>query len=177
MIKAILLDRDGTLNFDPGYVHKVKDFKPQPFVKEGLKLLQDNSYIIFIVSNQSGINRGYFTQEDMMHFNAELLSYLNSIRIKKLYFCPHRPNENCNCRKPETGLAKKIFKEFDIDKSKSWVIGDMTTDAQFAKNIGLKSILVLTGYKGTDGRSDAQPTYIAENMLEAAEKIINEKEM
>lgn len=174
-MKAIFIDRDGTLNIDKGYIHKIEDFKLQPFVREGLKLLQDDGYKLFIISNQSGINRGIFTQQEMALFNAELLGHLPGIRIAKLYFCPHTPDENCPCRKPKTYNLEKAIKEYHLDRKSSWVIGDQTTDIKMANDAGLKSVLVATRYQGPDKFYKATPTYKAENILEAAELIVHGK--
>jgi D-glycero-D-manno-heptose 1,7-bisphosphate phosphatase len=171
-MKAIFCDRDGTLNFDAGYTHKREDFKPMPFIYEGLKMLQDESYRLFIVSNQSGIGRGMFTVNDMALFNAELIHHLKDVRITKILFCQHAPEDNCSCRKPKTEMIERVIKEYKIDRESSWVIGDMTSDIQMAKDAKLRSMLVLTGCKGEDGRYDAKPDFKAENMLEAAKVII-----
>lgn len=176
MIKAVFLDRDGTLNKDPGYVFKPEDCVLQPRVKEGLKLLQDNGYKLFIVSNQSGIARGMFSVQDMAMFNAQLLSLLPGIRISKFYFCPHAPDDDCGCRKPSTQSIDHAIKEFGIDRSKSWVIGDMTTDLKMAEDAKLKGILVLTGAKGLDGRCKIKPKFKAQDMFEAAKRIIKDEQ-
>ena len=99
--KAIYLDRDGCLNEDQGYVHKVEHFKLLPGVVEGLKKLS-GEFIFFIITNQSGIGRGIHTENDMHNFNGKLLSELKEegIEIKKVYYCPHIPEDLCGCRKP-----------------------------------------------------------------------------
>lgn len=173
MNKAIFLDRDGTLNEDSGYVYKLEDFKLMPLVKEGLRLLQQEDYKLIILSNQSGINRGIFTEQDMARFNAKLLDSLGDVRISKIYVCPHKPDEGCNCRKPGVLNVQKAILEHKLDISKCWIMGDATSDIKLAENCHIKSILVLTGKAGKDGRFCVHPTCVAENMLDAAKRIID----
>lgn len=177
MNKAIFLDRDGTLVVDIGYVHKVEDFELQPGV-EGLKKLKD--FKLFIVSNQSGIGRGHFKEEEMHIYNNHLLEELKKqdIAIEKVYFCPHHPNEGCDCRKPSQKFVKDAEKEFSLDLSKSWVIGDMIFDVGLAKNCGCKSVSVLTGWgvKHLDEIRKLQPDYIAANIDQAADYILSKGE-
>ena len=109
--KAVLLDRDGTINIDYEYISKVEDFKFLPDSIKALKLLSSTYYKLIIISNQSGIGRGYYTIEDYNKVTNYMLKELkkNNIRIDKIYFCPHAPEENCECRKPNI----KMFKEKD----------------------------------------------------------------
>src|SRR3989338_7826768 len=102
MNKAVILDRDGVLNKDPGYVHKIEDFGLYPDVMAALKLLK--GFNLFIITNQSGIGRGFYTEEDFHKFNDHLISKLTKegIEIKETFYCPHHPDEECSCRKPGT---------------------------------------------------------------------------
>ena len=102
MRKSIFIDRDGILVEDLGYVHKIEDFKLIPNAIEGLKLLKN--YKLFIITNQSGIARGIYKVEDFLKFNNHLIKELkrHNIKIEKTYYCPHKPEDNCNCRKPKT---------------------------------------------------------------------------
>lgn len=176
--KAIILDRDGTLNVDPGYVHKVEDFELLPGVIEGLNLLKKD-YIFFIVSNQSGIGRGYYEEKDFWNFTNHLLSELQKqdIKIEKVFFCPHHPDVNCDCRKPNTKFLDEILAEYDIDLKKSWMIGDHPSDVQFGVNAGINSVFLLTGH-GKKHKKELEekgidPTITALNFLEAAQSIKN----
>lgn len=174
--KAIILDRDGTLNKDPGYVHKVEDFGLLPGVIEGLNLLKDE-FIFFIVSNQSGIGRGYYEEEDFWKFTNHLLSELrkNGITIENVYFCPHHPDVDCNCRKPNTEFIDKILESYDLDLERSWMIGDHPSDVQFGLNAGINSVFLLTGHgekhKEELTEKGIEPTLTAHNFLEAAQSI------
>src|SRR3989344_1756862 len=143
MNAAIFLDRDGVIVEDVGYAHKIGDFKLIPKAVEGLKLLKN--YKLFIITNQSGIGRGHYKIEDFLNFNVHLIDALkkNKIKIERTYFCPHKPEDNCDCRKPKVKLLKAAEKEFGIDLKKSFVIGDKTADIEMGRNAGCKKILVL----------------------------------
>ena len=178
MSKAIFLDKDGTLVVDPGFVHRVEDFKLHDGVIEGLKLLKDFKF--FVITNQSGIGRGFYTEEDMHKFNNHMLKELkkHNIEIEKIYFCPHSPDDNCDCRKPSTKFIKEAEKEFNIELKESWVIGDHDVDIQLAENTGCKSVYLLTGHgvKHLQEARKANPDYIAANFKQAAEYITFNKE-
>lgn len=178
--KAIFLDRDGTLNEDQGYVHKLEDFKLLPGVIEGLKLLK-NDFLFFIITNQSGIGRGYYTIEDFHNFNNHLLKVLeeHNIKILKIYYCPHSPYESCDCKKPKTKNIEKFVLDYNIDIKESWVIGDHPTDSLLGINAGCKTIFLCTGH-GEKHFNDLKergivPTFISQDFLSAAKKILNEK--
>ena len=137
MNKAIFLDRDGTLVEDFGFVYKIEDFKLLPNVIEALELLKDK-FKFFIITNQSGIGRGIYTKEDFEKFNNYLINVLkeNNIIIEKTFVCPHRPEEGCDCRKPNIKFIKGAKKEFGIDLKNSWVVGDHPHDIKMGKNAG-----------------------------------------
>src|SRR3989338_8048953 len=177
MHKAVVLDRDGTLNMEIMYAHKPEHFKLLPGVIEGLKKLR-KEYIFIIVTNQSGIGRGIFKEEDMHKFNERLLSELKkeNVEIKKIYFCPHAPEELCKCRKPHTKYVKEAEKEFDIDIKNSWVIGDHPHDVEMGIKNSCRSVYLLTGH-GSNHVKDLESNnlkqdFIANDFLEAADFII-----
>lgn len=175
--KAIILDRDGTLIEDKDYAYKVEDFELLPGVIEGLRLLS-NLFLLFIVTNQSGIGRGYYTIQDFHNFNNHLLKILKkeNITILKTYFCPHLKEDNCECRKPKTKFIKEIIAEFNVDINKSWMIGDHPSDIEFGINAGCKTIFLTTGHgdKHIDELETLgiKPTMICNNFLEAAKQIL-----
>ena len=148
---AIFLDRDGVINHDYGYVHKMNDFKLKKNVIKGLKYLNKLNYYIFIVTNQSGIARGYYTEKKFISFQKNINESLSK---KNIYFhdtlyCPHhiegkikKYRINCNCRKPKTLMLKNINKNFDIDLNKSFFMGDKKTDHECAKRYKIKFYLV-----------------------------------
>lgn len=175
--KAILLDRDGTLIEDKNYAFKIEDFELLPGVIDGLKLLR-NQFLFFIITNQSGIGRGYYTIEDFHQFNDHLIRILKNenIEIIKTYFCPHLKGDNCDCRKPKTKFIDMIVDEFNIDLKETFVIGDHPSDIELGVNAGCRTIFLTTGhgYKHLeDFKSlDIKPTIICENFLVAAKEIL-----
>jgi len=172
-LKFVILDRDNTLNYDPGYLHDPGKVQLKEYVVEGLKLLKDQGFKFLVISNQSGINRGYFKKEDAVRVNRKINRLLNEhkLHIEKFYFCPHRPDENCNCRKPNTGLFDEAVSEHDIDIKNSYMIGDKKSDILFGKRAGLKTI-----YLDGETHLDFNPDFVAENLYIAAKWIIkNEK--
>ena len=174
MKKAIFLDRDGTLNVDDkGYTHKIKDYKLHDGVIEGLRRLKD--YSLFIITNQSGIGRGHYTEEDMHSFNEHLLKDLaeNDIQIEKVYFCPHVPGAKCDCRKPNSKFILEAREEFGLDLAQSWVIGDSDLDIGLAQQNGCKSVYLLTGHgiKHLEEARKFNPNYVAADFLQAADFI------
>jgi len=177
MNKAIFLDRDGTLNIDEGYVHKVEDYKLHSGVIQGLKLLKD--FKLFVVSNQSGIGRGYYKEEDMHKYNDHMLKDLSSsgINIENVFYCPHSPDDKCDCRKPNNKFVLEAQKEFDLDLKNSFVIGDHDTDIGLANNGGCRSIYLLTGHglKHLKKARKLRPNYIAADFLQAVSWILFDK--
>ena len=177
MNKAIFLDRDGVINEDPGYVHKIKDFKLVPGAIEALRLLKDFKFVI--ITNQSGIGRGYYNEEDFHKFNNYLVNELEKygIHIDKTYFCPHTKEDNCNCRKPKIRFIEQAEKDFDLDIKNSFVIGDHPCDIELGKNAGCRTVHVLTGHgpKHKEEVKQLKPDYIAKDILEAAKWIIKQK--
>ncbi len=168
--KAVFLDRDGVINEDKGYVHRVEELVLLPGVIEGLKRLQTMGFMLFIVTNQSGIGRGYFTFEDFKRFQEELLGILEEkgIRIEKTYVCPHSPEESCGCRKPNTKHVEDAAAEYGIDLSASYVIGDHASDIELGKRAGLTTIHLLTGHGRKHGPVH-EADHVAESFLDAVE--------
>ncbi|NOZ80515.1 MAG: HAD family hydrolase [DPANN group archaeon] len=148
MPRAIFLDRDGTLNEETMYAHRIEDFRLLPGVIEGLQKLRDAGYLFFIITNQSGIGRGIFSEKEMHRFNDHLLSVLKQegIRIEKVYFCPHHPEEGCDCRKPSPRYVFEAAKDFSIDLAGSYMFGDHRSDMLLARNAGIRSVFLLTGH-------------------------------
>ena len=182
MNKAILLDRDGTINIDKNYVFKIEDLEFEKNAVEGLKKLSGVGYKLIIISNQSGVARGYFTEEDLQKFNDELLRRLkdNGINIEAVYVCPHHPEGNgkykldCDCRKPKTGMIMKAKEDHDIDLQNSIMIGDHPKDVEVGKNVGCKTIFMLTGHgpEHKEEVAEIKPDFIADDLLDAAGWII-----
>ena len=152
--KFVLLDRDGVINVEKSYLHKIEDFEYEKNVVEGLLKLRDLGYRFAIITNQAGIARGYYTEEDYLKLQSFIEEDLfkKGIKIEKSYFCPHHPNVTgkygieCDCRKPNTGNFELAIKEFDIDVKNSFMIGDKITDLIPAEKLGITPVLVKTGY-------------------------------
>lgn len=155
--KAIFLDRDGVINIEKEYLYKIEDFEFIDGVIESLKYLQKLGYKLFIITNQSGIGRGYYTKEDFLKLTHWMLDTLDEygIRIEQVEYCPHAPDEKCQCRKPNTLMIENILKNHDIDLENSWLIGDKTSDIKCAKNALIKnSIQVQSGHDFVDSIAD-----------------------
>jgi D-glycero-D-manno-heptose 1,7-bisphosphate phosphatase len=185
MKPAVFLDRDGTINEQMGYINHPSRFVILPGVPEAVGLLNGNNYLVIVISNQSGVARGYFpialVQEVHDLLNADLKE--KGCIIDGIFFCPHHPQgivpgyrRDCDCRKPKTGLIEQAQKAFDIDMSKSFLVGDRYLDIELANRINVQGILVKTGY----GRGEIehilpgkrQPAYIADDLPHAAKWIV-----
>jgi len=178
MSRAVFLDRDGTLIEDKDYLSDPDQVMIFPGAAEALKRLQDAGFKLFIVSNQSGIGRGYYTMEDMHRVNARLLEDLgcHGVHIEKIYFAPEAPEQPSRGRKPSPQFLFDARDEFGIDLSESYMIGDKLTDLECGWNAGVKkSILVRTGYGAevehqSKGRLDN--AVITQSLAEAADWIL-----
>jgi D-glycero-D-manno-heptose 1,7-bisphosphate phosphatase len=145
MTKALFLDRDGIVNVDHGYVYKIEDFEFAEGIFDLVKLFSNEGYLIFVVTNQSGIGRGYYTEEEFMTLTQWMLDSFaqEEIHIEKVYHCPHSPEAKCHCRKPETGMIEEVMKAYNIDLSHSWMIGDKQSDMDLAANAGIKNAIYI----------------------------------
>ncbi len=174
MNKAVFLDRDGTINENVGYTSKIEDLEFIEWAVEGMKKFQYAGYKLIIVTNQAGIAKGKYDEEDYFVFRDEMHRRLkdNGITITAEYFCPHhsdgiieRYKVDCGCRKPKSGMLEQAAKDFDLDLKKCWMIGDMPSDIQAGKNAGCKTIQVLTGKDKTES-IDAD--FIVDNLYNAS---------
>jgi len=139
-LKTVFVDRDGTINRDCPYCHELDDLQIYDDTVGILKHYQGKGYRIIIVTNQSGIGRGYFSMEEFRRFNDGVVNRLLDLGVKvsATYFCPHRPDEGCSCRKPGIGLINEALSDFRVDIGGSLVIGDRDdVDGQLARNLGL----------------------------------------
>ncbi len=185
---AVFIDRDGTINEQLGYINHESRFVIFPFVAEAVKRLNDNGFLAIVVTNQSGIGRGYYPEDLVIAPHERLKDHLEEkgARLDRIYYCPHHPHaeletfrEDCHCRKPRTGLIDQALKDFDIDMTRSYVVGDRYVDIDFAGRAGLKGVLVKTGYgRGEiEYKSDdnPKPAYMAEDLLEAVTWILEQE--
>lgn len=170
MNKAVFLDRDGTINVDKEYVISIDDLEFLPNAVKGLKKIQELGYKLIIITNQSGIGRGYYSEEGYKNLMKELYARLRKSRIiiEADYYCPHLPELDCVCRKPKTQMIKKAIQDHSINVDKSFFIGDKTADILAGKNMGLKTILVLTGKAGKDNKYSVKPDFICKNLYDAS---------
>lgn len=171
MNKAIFLDRDGTINIDKNYLYKIEDWEFIDGVIEGLEILQKLGYKLIVITNQSGIARGYYTEEDAHKIFEYMINELkkNGIKIEKVYYCPHIGNE-CECRKPKLGLFYQAQKEYNIDFNTSYAIGDKMRDLAICEKENVKGFLV-----SSEGEIKNNKIRRCKNLLEAA-KIISKEE-
>ena len=181
---AVFLDRDGTLNEDPGYINDPEKVVLFPETGDALALLKKYGFLLIVISNQSGIARGLMTSKDVESVNDKINNLLSEYKVKidAFYFCPAHPDysneEDCECRKPSPKLIFEATKEFNIDLKKSYFIGDSVADIRCGKNAGIKTILVRTG-KGEESFSILQkennfPTFIANNLINACTFIVGD---
>jgi D-glycero-D-manno-heptose 1,7-bisphosphate phosphatase len=173
--RFVLLDRDGTLVRDDGYLHRIEDYERLPGVIEGLQRLQADGYAFAIITNQSGIGRGYFDEQAFHDFQAHLLADLSNfgISIEGIYFCPHRPDEGCPCRKPEPAMLLQMSRDLGADLSQCWMVGDGLGDVLAAERAGCRgAILVATGVGGETGEKVGPEVPRAADLSEAADIIL-----
>lgn len=177
--KAVFLDRDGTLNEEKEYLHKWEDFEWLPTVREGLVKLKQAGYLLIVVSNQSGIARGYYTCADVDELHKKINKDLwqkDNILLDSFYYCPHHPDISaiCSCRKPASGMILEAMEKYQIDPRQSWLIGDKKIDVEAGLNAGVQPILVLTGY-GKEQMKQISPFIpVCANFLTAVNHIINQ---
>ena len=171
--KAVFLDRDGTINADKNYLYRAEDFEFLPGAVEALRMLQSHGFLLIIITNQSGIARGYYTENDFLSLTEWMLERLkeSGVNIAKVYYCPHLPDAKipeyrkiCDCRKPETGLFEEAAREFDVDMAKSFAVGDKMRDCSVCEKTECRGFII-------GGNSVSPKIRNVSSLLEAA-KII-----
>ena len=158
-IKTIFLDRDGVINKEINYLYKISDFEFINGVFKASQYFKSLNYKITIITNQSGISRGYFTEIDFQKITKWMISQFNknNIDILDVIHCPHLPSDFCECRKPKPGMLFKAKTKYNIDMINSWMIGDTENDIQAANDAGIRNtILVKSGHKVDELNSDAK---------------------
>lgn len=178
---TIFLDRDGTLNPDPGYINSPDQFELFPGVPEALARLKRAGARLIVVTNQSGIARGFLTRDDLdaVHMKLKRLLDAAGVSLNAIYFCPHHPDDGCDCRKPNRGMIDQAVREWGVNLDRSYLIGDHTRDIELAKRIGAKSVLVTTGVVSpleAEGlkASGPVPDWIASSLAEAADWLLSD---
>lgn len=170
---AAFIDRDGTLVEEVNFLSRIEDLRVFPFAAEALRLLSDAGFYIVVVTNQSGIGRGLYTEADMHAIHLEMQRQLGGL-IDAFYFCPHLPNAGCRCRKPNLGMIETAAKDLSIDLANSVMIGDKALDVETGFNGGFLTAMVRTGYGVKDaGKLNARPDVIADDLLEAVRRLLD----
>lgn len=173
-IKTIFLDRDGVINHEVNYLHEIEKFKFINGVFEACLYFKKLDYKIIIVTNQSGISRGYYTENDYKKLTKWLLAQFkkNNISILDTFYCPHSPELNCNCRKPKPGMFNQAKIKHNIDMEKSWMIGDKEDDISASFSAGIKNtILVRSGHLINE--TDSKSTFIVNSIKDSTKYIIS----
>lgn len=173
-MKAVFLDRDGTINVElgEGKINSPDKIILLPSSLQALSELSKLDYQVFLVTNQLGISMGSYDENQFHKINQALLQLIEptGIKIAKTYFCPHALEANCDCHKPKPGMLLRAAQEYDIDLASSWVVGDRPTDVGAGMNAGTKTILLENGAEPT-AFPGAKPSYVAEDLLEAVRYI------
>ena len=144
-LKTVFVDRDGVINQERSdYVKSISELEIYPNVAENIKLLKDAGFLVIVITNQSAVNRGIISHEMINQIHNSIQDHLKKYGtfLDGFYYCPHTPNENCNCRKPKPGLLQKAILELNIDLNSSWMIGDSDSDIEAANSIGCKAIKI-----------------------------------
>ena len=174
MKKAVFLDKDGTLVENVHYNADPDKVRLTPYAAEALKQLQDEGFLLIVVSNQSGIALGYFSEADMQLIKETISGMLEDERVflHDFYYCPHLPEE-CECRKPKPGMLLKASEEYNIDLSQSWMIGDILDDVEAGRQAGCRTILIDKGNE-TEWllRPDRSPHFMVDDLKDAAAIIL-----
>ena len=187
---AVFLDRDGTLNEESGYLNHVDRLKLIDGAAEAVALLSRHGLKTIVVTNQSGVARGYFPETLLprLHDKLQKLLIERGARLDAIYYCPHHPDvgeppyrRDCECRKPKLGMIRRAEKEFSVDARKSYMVGDKISDVEFGRRAGCKTVLLLTGYgKGELEHNREQlngdPDHVAADILDAAKWIVSDLE-
>jgi D-glycero-D-manno-heptose 1,7-bisphosphate phosphatase len=185
---AVFLDRDGTIIEDRGYLNHPDLLKLIPNAAEAIASLNRAGLKTIVVSNQSGVARGFFPESLLAILHEKMLALLSEkdARIDAVYYCPHHPHvgeppyrTRCDCRKPKTGMLKRAANEFSLDVARSYLIGDKISDMQTAANAGCKALLVMTGYGRGEwefnrSRLGKAPDYLAADLFDAAQWIVKD---
>jgi len=188
---AVFLDRDGTINEQMGYINHISRFHLLPRVGEAIRMLNESNVPAIVISNQSGVGRGYYPEALVykVHDEMKRLLGLEGAQLDGIYFCPHHPEAKieqyraaCQCRKPRTGMLIKAAEDLDIDLTKSYVVGDRWSDLKTAVNCQATPVLVRTGYGMGDieyvgPNEDIEPSYIATDLTAAIQWILGDMEL
>lgn len=176
MKPCIFFDRDGTLMEERHYLSDPSQVALIPGAAEAVRTAREAGFLTVVLTNQSGVGRGYFTMKDVKAVNRRLEELLakEGARLDGIYVCPHAPEDNCPCRKPRTGLVEQAARELDMDLARSWMIGDKAADIELAANAGMRAVLVLTGYGEASAAEAAEGASLTAPDVRAAVRLILE---
>ena len=183
-IKAVFIDRDGTINQERQYVSKIEDFELIPGSLGALKLLTQHGIKIYIITNQAGIAKGFFTIEQFHHLTEHMINRFKNegVKIEKVLYCPHHPDGivpeyaiECSCRKPNAKLLEDVIAENDYQTDEIVLIGDKNTDIEAGRRLGIKTFLIETGY-GAEEKRTTNATFIKRDLKDAVVHILNLEE-
>lgn len=179
---AVFVDRDGTICEEVGYLNHGSRFRMFPFVAGAIRRLNESGCAVVVVTNQSGVGRGYFPASLVEEVNERMVRQLlaDGARIDAVYYCPHTSADNCRCRKPKPGMLELAAKEHALDSQRSFVVGDRYGDIELARNARARGVLVRTGYGEGEvawhaSQWPSKPDFIARDLAEAAEWILRQK--
>jgi D-glycero-D-manno-heptose 1,7-bisphosphate phosphatase len=184
---GVFLDRDGTISEEVGYINHPSRLQVYPWAAAAIRLLKESGLKVFVVTNQAGVARGYFKEELVLEVHQRLRDEMAQAGafFDAIYYCPHHPSvgeppyrQDCSCRKPKTGMLERAVDEFDIDLTRSFVVGDRYGDIELAHNAGAHSVFLLSGYGLGEYEYQRQnwklqPDWIAKDLLEASQIILD----
>ena len=191
MNRAVFIDRDGTLSEEVGYINHPSRFRLFPYAADAIKHLNENGWLAVVTTNQAGVARGYFSEEMIATVHDAMTKVLENhgASLDAIYYCAHHPSVGeppyrleCDCRKPRPGLITRAAADLAINLNESWMVGDRYSDIELARNAGVKSAFVLSGYGRGEWEHQRetwmhQPDLVAENLLEAVELITSQPEI
>lgn len=177
--RAVFLDRDGVLTREKSYVAELEQLEIFFYAAECIAKIKEKGYLTIVVTNQSGIARGFFSEEELIKMNRLLIE---QIGIDAVYYCPHyeqgiipKYTKKCNCRKPQTGMIEFACKDYDIDLTKSYMVGDRASDILTGQRAGVKTVLVESGYGSAELGEQITPDYILNDLRDVAELLTRNK--
>jgi len=178
IVRAVVyLDRDGTINHDPGYLSEPDKVVLLNGAPEAIKALNNAGIKAIVISNQSAIGRGYFTEKELAAVNARISGLIEEGggRLDGIYSCPHSPDEGCRCRKPAPGLIERASAEHELAGLPAYFVGDKVSDIELARVVGIKAVMVLTGYgRGEIEKLATPPDFVARDLLHAVSWIVED---
>ncbi len=181
MRPAVFLDRDGTIAEEVGYLNHASRFRMFPFAGAAIRRLNEAGFPVIVVSNQSGVGRGYFPESLVQTVNELMIEQLaaSGTRVDALYYCPHTSADNCDCRKPKIGMLERAAREHSLDLGRSFVVGDRYGDIELARRARARGVLVRSGYGEGEltwhsAKWPSQPDFVAEDLSKAADWILRQ---